>query len=208
MTTVVVEGGQAYKSYSFFAADPTEFGHADQERKSGAFADPGNAQHQIKASSEIAVSAQLLGNIPDLGQPSRLEPGDVRQNHARQPEFVDMFYRVLKRLISSSICSRKVRSVGQLQHSRIWRDFDLIQRRRTGRDLHRVERVVLGAAQTQPAEPALARLCPPYNSAVTYFGYLNSGAAFSASLVVFIVATHLSFLVSRLMLTEDGDTAT
>ena len=42
----------------------------------------------------------------------------------------------------------------------------------------------------------------------TYFGYLNSGAAFSASLVVFIIATHLSFLVSRLMLTEDGDTAT
>ena len=42
----------------------------------------------------------------------------------------------------------------------------------------------------------------------SYFGYLNSGAAFSASLVVFIVATHLSFLVSRLTLTEDGDTAT
>jgi hypothetical protein len=41
-----------------------------------------------------------------------------------------------------------------------------------------------------------------------YFGYLNSGAAFSASLVVFIVATHLSFLVSRFTLTEDGDTAT
>ena len=29
-----------------------------------------------------------------------------------------------------------------------------------------------------------------------YFGYLNSGAAFSASLVVFIDASHLSFLVS------------
>ena len=41
-----------------------------------------------------------------------------------------------------------------------------------------------------------------------YFGYLNSGAAFSASLVVFIVATHLSFLVSRFTLTDDGDTAT
>ena len=41
LTTVVVEGGQACKGGSFFAADPTEFGHADQERKSGAFADPG-----------------------------------------------------------------------------------------------------------------------------------------------------------------------
>lgn len=29
-----------------------------------------------------------------------------------------------------------------------------------------------------------------------YFGYLNSGAAFSASLVVFIDASHLLFLVS------------
>jgi hypothetical protein len=29
-----------------------------------------------------------------------------------------------------------------------------------------------------------------------YFGYLNSGAAFSASLVVFIDASHLSFLSS------------
>jgi hypothetical protein len=37
---------------------------------------------------------------------------------------------------------------------------------------------------------------------------LNSGAAFSASLVVFIVATHLSFLASRFTLTEPGETAT
>jgi hypothetical protein len=29
-----------------------------------------------------------------------------------------------------------------------------------------------------------------------HFGYLNSGAAFSASLVVFIDASHLSFLLS------------
>jgi hypothetical protein len=31
---------------------------------------------------------------------------------------------------------------------------------------------------------------------IDYFGYLNSGAAFSASLVVFIDASHLSFLES------------
>ena len=41
-----------------------------------------------------------------------------------------------------------------------------------------------------------------------YFGYLNSGAAFSASLVVFMVATHLLFFSSYLTLTEAGDTAT
>ncbi len=34
----------------------------------------------------------------------------------------------------------------------------------------------------------------PINS--DYFGYLNSGAAFSASLVVFIDASHLLFLLS------------
>lgn len=41
-----------------------------------------------------------------------------------------------------------------------------------------------------------------------YFGYLNSGAAFSASLVVFIDASHLLFLLSKRTLTDDGDTAT
>ena len=35
-----------------------------------------------------------------------------------------------------------------------------------------------------------------------YFGYLNSGASFSASLVVFIDASHLSFLASRRMFTD------
>jgi hypothetical protein len=40
-----------------------------------------------------------------------------------------------------------------------------------------------------------------------YFGYLNSGAAFKASLVVFIDATHLLSLF-RLTFTEAGETAT
>lgn len=43
---------------------------------------------------------------------------------------------------------------------------------------------------------------------IVYFGYLNSGAALSASLVVFILATHLSLAVSWVMATEFGDTAT
>ena len=43
---------------------------------------------------------------------------------------------------------------------------------------------------------------------VAYFGYLNSGASFSASFVVFIDASHLSFLASRRMLTDEGETAT
>jgi hypothetical protein len=49
---------------------------------------------------------------------------------------------------------------------------------------------------------------PSFIEAGAYFGYLNSGAAFKASLVVFIVASHLLFLVSYLTLTDDGDTAT
>lgn len=42
----------------------------------------------------------------------------------------------------------------------------------------------------------------------TYFGYLNSGAPLSASFVVFILATHLSFFTSWLIATEAGETAT
>ena len=36
----------------------------------------------------------------------------------------------------------------------------------------------------------------------TYFGYLNSGAAFSASLVVFMLTSHLLLLTSQSTLTE------
>jgi hypothetical protein len=56
LSAVVVEGCQAGQSRSFFAADAAEFGHADQDRQGGAFADPGNAEHQVQAGSEIAVS--------------------------------------------------------------------------------------------------------------------------------------------------------
>jgi hypothetical protein len=42
----------------------------------------------------------------------------------------------------------------------------------------------------------------------SYFGYLNSGAAFSASFVVFIFATHLSFFTSWVIATDAGETAT
>jgi hypothetical protein len=37
---------------------------------------------------------------------------------------------------------------------------------------------------------------PPLAPSRDYFGYLNSGAAFNASLVVLIDANHLSFLLS------------
>ena len=36
----------------------------------------------------------------------------------------------------------------------------------------------------------------------TYFGYLNSGVAFSASLVVFMLTSHLLLLASQSTLTE------
>jgi hypothetical protein len=38
--------------------------------------------------------------------------------------------------------------------------------------------------------------CSRYWPSSIYLGYLNSGAAFSASLLVFIDASHLSFLLS------------
>ena len=41
----------------FFATNLAEFGHADQDGQRGKLSDPGNAQHEIKASCEIAVRA-------------------------------------------------------------------------------------------------------------------------------------------------------
>jgi hypothetical protein len=61
------------------------------------------------------------------------------------------------------------------------------------------------------SETEKAAACPAASTSdyqVAYFGYLNSGAALSASLVVFILATHLSLAVSWVMATEFGDTAT
>ena len=54
---------------------------------------------------------------------------------------------------------------------------------------------VTGGAETAAGIAADGCFCSIVKS-YAYFGYLNSGAAFSASLVVFIEASHLSFLLS------------
>ena len=56
LPTVVVEGREPREGCSLLAADTAELGHADQERERGAFADPGNAEHEVKSDSEISVS--------------------------------------------------------------------------------------------------------------------------------------------------------
>ena len=53
---VVIEGSKAGQCGRLFAIDTAELGHADQERERGAFADTGNAEHEIKTRGEIAVS--------------------------------------------------------------------------------------------------------------------------------------------------------
>jgi hypothetical protein len=79
-----------------------------------------------------------------------------------------------------------------------------------GSAVHREERCTASGTRGENATAAdiAADGCSLNPYAATYFGYLNSGAAFSASLVVFIDASHLSFFWSWLILTDDGDTAT
>jgi hypothetical protein len=67
----------------------------------------------------------------------------------------------------------------------------------------------MAASDDSNKPPALLSAAVGYSTnPPLYFGYLNSGAAFSASLVVFIEASHLLFLLSKRTLTDDGDTAT
>jgi hypothetical protein len=73
-SAIVVKGGEAGKRCGFFPTEATEFWHPDDERERGAFADTRNAQDEFKSNSEVVVSAQLLGNEAELGQPSRLQP--------------------------------------------------------------------------------------------------------------------------------------
>src|ERR1700712_2612283 len=60
---IVIEGCQTGQGCGFLAADPAEFGHADDERQRGAFADAGNAQYQIEPPGEIAMGPKALGNV-------------------------------------------------------------------------------------------------------------------------------------------------
>ena len=57
LSAVVVEWSQTGEGCGLLAADMSEFGHADDERKRGALADAWNAQHQLEPLGEIVVGA-------------------------------------------------------------------------------------------------------------------------------------------------------
>ena len=80
----------------------------DDDCQCRALADTGNAQHQFEPLGQIVVGAKTLGNVTYLRRLACLEPGDVAVDNAPQRRLVDVLDRVLKRLMSSSICSRKV----------------------------------------------------------------------------------------------------
>src|SRR3974390_927508 len=88
---VIVKRCEPCECRRLFAADLAELRHADDERERSAFADPRDAQQEIKPSSEIGVIAQSAGNQPDLGKPARLQSRNVAKDHASQSRLVDMF---------------------------------------------------------------------------------------------------------------------
>ena len=55
-SAIVVKRCEASERCRLFATDATKLRHADDKRERGAFADTGNAQHEIKAGGEIVVS--------------------------------------------------------------------------------------------------------------------------------------------------------
>ena len=84
LSAVVVEGSKTGKRCSFFAANLPKFGHADQKRQRRAFANAGNAEHQIKPLGKIVVGPKALGNVAYLGRLACLQPGDIAVNNAPQ----------------------------------------------------------------------------------------------------------------------------
>ena len=64
---IVVEWSKTGKCCGFLAVNPTEFGHADDDRKRRALSDARHAEHEIEAAGEILVEAQLSGNPQQLG---------------------------------------------------------------------------------------------------------------------------------------------
>ena len=64
---VVIEGSEASQGGGLLAADPAKLRHANDERQCGAFADAGNAEHQIEAIGEVAMEAQLADDTPHFG---------------------------------------------------------------------------------------------------------------------------------------------
>jgi hypothetical protein len=149
-TAVIVKGSQTCESSGLLATDPAELRHADDKRERGAFANAGNAEHEIKASGEIVVSAYLLGNVAELGAPSCLQSCNVTKNYAPQPRRTDMFEPGLQaRNVFLDLLNegQKVRKLGK---ALIRPDPRLLHCSRAGCNQDGIERIVLGAPQMHP----------------------------------------------------------
>ena len=114
-----------------------------------AFADPGNAEHQIKAGSKIVVSAQLPGNVAYLGEPPCLQPGDVTKHQASQGGLLDVLEPRLAALDVILGLLKEGQTFGQLNQARIGCISDPIDRCRAGRDQRRIQNIT---SQMHPAE--------------------------------------------------------
>src|SRR5580700_602759 len=99
LSAVVVEGREAGQRRGLLATDAAELRHADDEGDCGALADAGNAQHEIEAAGEVVSSAARRAF-------NRVMSVTTMRRCRRSPTCSS---RTLKRAISSSICSTKVR---------------------------------------------------------------------------------------------------
>ena len=130
----------------------SKFGHADDERQRGALADAGDAQHQRKPVGKVVVAAKMLDNVSDLRRASCLQSGNVAGDHAPQPGLIDMFESGLEARDVLLDLFEKGQISGQFRQSRIGRDLRLLERRCACRDQHRIEIIILGAAQMYPTK--------------------------------------------------------
>jgi hypothetical protein len=95
-SAVVVEGRKSGECRCLFAADPSEFRHANDECQRSALADAGNAEDEVEALGEIVMIAQGLGDTRQLGDAARLQPLDVGQHNPPEPGVVNMLEAYLE----------------------------------------------------------------------------------------------------------------
>ena len=93
------------------------------------------------------MSAQLLGNVTDLGEPACLQPSNVIQHDAAQLGLGNMLEPGLEALDVLLDLLKEGELLGELHQARIRRAPHFFERGRTGSNQRCIQCVVLGAAQ-------------------------------------------------------------
>ena len=114
-----------------------------------ALADAGHAEYQIEPAGEIVMVAQRRDDAQRARRPPRLQARDVGHDDAAQPRVIDMLEPGLQTRDVLLDLLDEGQMVGKRGQPRIRLDAWPIDRGRAGCDQHRIERVVLGAAQMQ-----------------------------------------------------------